>query len=121
MLEIVLFDQPHLVITPSTALCIHTGSIAHARAKYIGKGRHITSCILLCMAMAHWKYHEVHTGYVFERALVLYYDDLNLIVKQALGSNTVIMHEVVLLVTGQYEFCNGEKFMVNKLMDCCHI
>ena len=33
-LETMLFDQPHLLTVPSTALCIHTGSIVHAHPKY---------------------------------------------------------------------------------------
>ena len=34
MLEIVLFDQPCLLTTPSTVLCIHAALVAHARAQY---------------------------------------------------------------------------------------
>ena len=34
MLEIVLFNQPCLLTTPNTELCIHAVSIAHAQAQY---------------------------------------------------------------------------------------
>ena len=37
-----LFDQPHLITTPSTALCIHVVLIAHAQAQY-RKGRQVTN------------------------------------------------------------------------------
>ena len=34
MLEILLFDRPHVLTTPSTELCTHAVSIAHAQAQY---------------------------------------------------------------------------------------
>ena len=34
MLEIMLFDQPRLLTTPNTTLCINAVSIAHSQAQF---------------------------------------------------------------------------------------
>ena len=82
MLKIVLFDRPHLLTTPTNTLCIHSGLIVHAH----GKGHHIIDCLSLCICMSMHVSCSAVSGYVFERALILFISGMSIHVNLAFNN-----------------------------------